>query len=62
MKEIVLYRDPTFAGTFKKGTRYGHVYVARLSHSHRLSYTVDYNTKTIKIERVGDHKKVYGKD
>jgi mRNA-degrading endonuclease RelE of RelBE toxin-antitoxin system len=62
MNEIILERDPTFAATFKKGTKYGHVYVAELSNSHRLSYTINYNTKTIEIIRVGDHKGVYGKD
>lgn len=62
MNEIILEKDPTFAATFKKGTKYGHVYAAELSSSHRLSYTVNYNTKTIEIIRVGDHKEVYGKD
>jgi mRNA-degrading endonuclease RelE of RelBE toxin-antitoxin system len=58
MNKIILERDPTFAATFKKGTKYGHVYVADLSSSHRLSYTVNYNTKTIELIRVGDHKEV----
>jgi mRNA-degrading endonuclease RelE of RelBE toxin-antitoxin system len=62
MKKIILERDPTLAATFKKGTKYGHVYVVRLSDSHRLAYTVNYNTKTITIMRVGNHKQVYGKD
>jgi mRNA-degrading endonuclease RelE of RelBE toxin-antitoxin system len=62
MKEIILEEDPTFAATFKKGTKYGHVYVTELSSSYRLAYTVNYNTKTIEIVRVGDHKEVYGKD
>jgi mRNA-degrading endonuclease RelE of RelBE toxin-antitoxin system len=62
LKEIILERDPTFAATFKRGTKYGDVYVTRLSQSHRLAYTINYNTRTIKIERVGDHKKVYGWD
>jgi mRNA-degrading endonuclease RelE of RelBE toxin-antitoxin system len=61
MNEIIFEKDPAFAATFKKGTKYGHVYVTELSGSYRLAYTVNYNTNTIEIVRVGDHKEVYGR-
>jgi mRNA-degrading endonuclease RelE of RelBE toxin-antitoxin system len=61
MTDLIHSYDPTKLGTLKI-TKYGHAYVADLSDSYRLAYIVDSDNRTIQIIRVGDHKKVYGKD
>lgn len=53
--------SPERLGNLKTGPL-GGVYAYNLTKSIRLLYLVDYNTRTIKLIDIGDHKEVYGKD
>ena len=52
---------PERLGDIKSGSLRG-IYGLRLTKSIRLLYQVDYDTHTIRLINVGDHKEVYGKD
>lgn len=60
--ELSELRDPTVFGVYEKNLRYGSAYVIRLDKSHRLSYRVDFESHTIILGRVGDHKAVGSKE
>lgn len=45
-----------------KNTPDGHVLVYEIGRKYRLSYRVEYISRTIQLIRVCDHKTVYGKD
>ena len=61
MTELSSAYNPNILGN-KKKTKYGEYYTIRLSESHRLAYAANVETHEIEIYRVGDHKRVYGKD
>jgi mRNA-degrading endonuclease RelE of RelBE toxin-antitoxin system len=58
---MIRSEDPRKYGKWKQ-TKYGPAFVSELNKSYRMAYMVYFNTKTIRIIRVGDHKQVYGKD
>ena len=45
-----------------KDTPDGHILVYEIGRKYRLSYRVEYVSRTIQLIRVCDHKTVYGKD
>jgi mRNA-degrading endonuclease RelE of RelBE toxin-antitoxin system len=64
-KRLVLdfktFDDPRKLGIPKKVNNVT-IYVARLSDSFRVFYSILYDEKIIQILIIGDHKEVYGKD
>jgi hypothetical protein len=60
MEAMVTSEDPTTFGTVKD-TKYGTVFVSEFG-KYRMSYRVNFSTRTIEFDRVCDHKRVYGKD
>jgi mRNA-degrading endonuclease RelE of RelBE toxin-antitoxin system len=59
-EEMIYCDDPRVFGEWK-GTKYGPAFVADFNDSYRLAYRVEFDIRTIRIIRAGDHKEVYGK-